>query len=176
MKIIVSGRSMKVTESLRNQVELKLDKFEKYFSSDVEAHVTMSHQKAMQIMEITIPLKNSAIFRVEESSEDMYKSLDLAVDKLSRQINKHKTNIQKRYKGHDSIKFDMIPENEPKNSDEKKIVKTKSFIMKPMDPEEAVLQMELVGHAFYVFLNGETNDINVVYARKDGDYGLIEPE
>jgi putative sigma-54 modulation protein len=176
MKIIVSGRNMKVTESLRNQVELKLDKFEKYFSSDVEAHVTMSHQKTMQTMEITIPLKNSAIFRVEESSEDMYKSLDLAVDKLSRQINKHKTNIRKRYKGHESIKFDMIPGNETKNNDEKKIVKIKSFIMKPMDPEEAVLQMELVGHAFYVFLNGETNDINVVYVRKDGDYGLIEPE
>lgn len=176
MKIIISGRNMKVTESLRNQIELKLEKFEKFFSSDVEARVTMSHQKAMQTLEITIPLKNSAIFRVEESSEDMYKSLDLAVDKLGKQISKHKTNIHKRYQGHKSIRFDMIPGIKAKDSDEKKIVKMKSFIMKPMDPEEAVLQMELVGHNFFVFLNGETNDINVVYIRKDGNYGLIEPE
>ena len=176
MKIIVSGRNMKVTESLRNQIELKLEKFDKFFTSDVEAHVTMSHQKSMQTLEITIPLKNSAIFRVEETSDDMYKSLDLAVDILSKQINKHKTNIRKRYQGHESIRFETAPGNQIKDNIEKKIVKIKSFMMKPMDPEEAVLQMELIGHNFFVFLNGETNDINVVYMRKDGDYGLIEPE
>ncbi|MBN2260213.1 MAG: ribosome-associated translation inhibitor RaiA [Clostridiales bacterium] len=176
MKIITSGRNMKVSDRMREQIELKLEKFEKFFNSDIEVHVTLSHQKTMQILEITIPLKNGAVFRAEESSEDMFKSLDLAVDKLSKQIKKHKTNIHKRYQTHDSIRFDMIPESENKNEVESKIVRTKSFIMKPMDPEEAVLQMELVGHNFFIFLNGETDNLNVVYVRKDGNYGVIEPE
>ena len=177
MKIIASGRNMKVAERMREQIELKLEKFSKYFNSDIEAHVTLSHQKAMQILEITIPLKNGAIFRVEETSEDMYKSLDLAVDKLSKQIKKHKTSLNRKYHSQESIRFDMIPESNPvEEVFEKKIVKNKTFIMKPMDPEEAVLQMDMLGHGFFVFLNGTTDDINVVYVRKDGNYGLIEPE
>jgi putative sigma-54 modulation protein len=177
MKITVSGRNMKVSDRMRDQIELKLDKFDKYFNTDVETLVTLSHQKTMQILEITIPLKNGAIFRVEENSEDMYKSLDLAVDKLSKQIKKHKTSLHRRFKSHESIRFDMIPDNGNKEEgNESKIVKNKTFIMKPMNPDEAVLQMEMLGHGFFVFLNGESNDINVVYIRKDGNYGLIEPE
>lgn len=176
MKIIISGRNMKVSDRMREQVELKLEKFEKYFNTNVEAHVTLSHQKTMQILEITIPLKNGAIFRVEETSEDMYKSLDLAVDKLGQQIKKHKTGLHKRFQSHDSIRFEMIPDGGEESAIASRIVRNKTFIMKPMDPEEAVLQMELLGHDFYVFLNGDTNDINVVYIRKDGNYGLIEPE
>ena len=176
MKITVSGRNMKVSDRMRDQIEIKLEKFDKYFNSDVECLVTLSHQKTMQILEITIPLKNGAIFRVEENSEDMYKSLDLAVDKLGKQIKKHKTSLHRRFKSHESIRFDMIPDNGNKEEGKRTIVKNKTFIMKPMDPEEAVLQMELLGHDFFVFLNGESNDINVVYIRKDGNYGLIEPE
>lgn len=176
MKVIVSGKNLKVSDSMREQIESKLEKFGKYFKSEIEVYVTVSHQKLTQIVEITIPLKNDAIIRVEESSDDMYKSLDFAIDKLRRQIKKHKTNLEKKYKSHESIRFDMIPEMKVKEDDTGiEIVKNKKFIMKPMDPEEAVLQMELVGHNFFVFLNGETDNVNVVYIRKDGGYGLIEP-
>ena len=107
MKIVISGRNMKVSDRVREQVELKFDKFGKLFNPDVEAHVTLSHQKTNQILEITIPIKDGVVFRVEETSEDMFKSLDLAVDKLNKQISKHKTNIHKRYKSHESIRFDI---------------------------------------------------------------------
>jgi putative sigma-54 modulation protein len=176
MKLIISGRNLKVSDRMKEQIEIKLERFEKLFNDEIEAHVTLAHQKTRQILEITIPLKNGGILRVEESSDDMFKSLDLAVDKLAKQIDKHKTNIKKRYQSNDSIRFDEAPTEVTQVENQKTIVKNKSFIMKPMDPGEAVLQMELVDHNFFVFLNGETNDINVVYKRRDGDYGLIEPE
>lgn len=174
MKVIVTGRNMKVSEPLRDAVESKLEKFDTYFRSDIEAHVTFSHQKSNQIVEITIPLKNGKLFRVEETTEDMYVSIDNAIEKLKKQIRKHKTKIEKRFHAHESIKFESIPLHE-ETEPESKIVRTKKFAVKPMDPEEAVLQMEMLGHDFFVFLNGETEEVNVVYMRKDGDYGLIEP-
>jgi len=176
MKLIISGRNLKVSDRMKEQIEIKLERFEKLFNDEIEAHVTLAHQKTRQILEITIPLKNGGILRVEESSDDMFKSLDLAVDKLAKQIDKHKTNIKKRYQSNDSIRFDEAPAEVTQVENQKTIVKNKSFIMKPMDPGEAVLQMELVDHTFFVFLNSETNDINVVYTRRDGYYGLIEPE
>lgn len=179
MKVIVSGKNMAVTDSLKENIEQKFGRFEKYFRTDVEAHVTLSYQdvktaKNCQIVEVTIPLKNGVIFRGEEYSDDMYTAIDKVVDKLKRQIDKHKTKIEKRYHKHDTIRFENIPDLK-EEAPEQKIVKTKQFAVKPMDAEEAVLQMEMLGHDFYVFMNHESEEINVVYIRKDGHYGVIEP-
>ncbi|WP_129600302.1 ribosome hibernation-promoting factor, HPF/YfiA family [Anaerophilus nitritogenes] len=173
MIVKVSGKNLEVTDALRDMIEGKLEKFGKYFKEDVEAQATLSVEKNRQIIEITVPI-NGSMIRAEESTEDMYSSVDKVVDKLNRQIRKHKTKLQKRYKGHDTIRFENIPTLEG-NRDEAKIVKTKRFPVKPMDPEEAILQMELLGHSFFVFTNSETEEVSVVYKRKDGNYGLIEP-
>lgn len=174
MKVIVTGRNLVITDAIKDQVEKKLSKFDKYFKSDVEAHATFSTQRNNHIVEVTIPLRNGSIFRAEGITEDMYASIDEAIDKIAKQMKKHKTKIEKKFHAHDSIKFEAIPDmTEP--IVEASIVKTKRFAVKPMHPEEAVLQMELLGHDFFVFLNGETEEVNVVYKRKDGDFGLIEP-
>lgn len=174
MKIKVSGRNLEVTDALRDTVIAKLERFGKYFKEDTEAQATLSVEKNRQILEVTIPI-NGSLLRVEEATDDMYASVDRVVDKLNRQIEKHKTKLEKRYRGHDTIRFENIPDVEPAERNEARIVKTKRFAVKPMDAEEAVLQMELIGHNFFVFTNAETDDINVVYKRKDGHYGLIEP-
>lgn len=177
MKVIVSGRNIDVTDAIRTQIESKLDKFDKFFRSDIEVHATVGSIKGIGSIEITIPLKNGAIIRAEEKDRDLYAALDMAVDKLGKQIKKHKTKLEKQYRSHDTIKFEAIPNLEAgEEEDSHDIVKTKSFPVKPMAPEEAVLQMELLGHNFFVFLNGETDEVNVVYARKDGKFGLIEPQ
>ncbi|MBU5486096.1 ribosome-associated translation inhibitor RaiA [Clostridium sp. MSJ-11] len=174
MKIIVNGKNIEITNALRNVVEKKLDKLDKYFSPNVEAHATLSVQKSRQIIEVTIPF-NGVILRGEEATEDMYASIDLVVDKLERQIRKQKTKLQKRLHG-DSLKFQFIPDEERKDVQEPRIVKTKKFAIKPMSDEEALLQMELLGHNFFVYESADTGDVNVIYKRKDGNYGLIEPE
>ncbi|MBU5270113.1 ribosome hibernation-promoting factor, HPF/YfiA family [Clostridium cochlearium] len=175
MKITVTGKNIEVTNALRNVVEKKLEKLDKYFKPDIEAQVTLSVEKNRQIIEVTIPF-NGVILRGEEANEDMYASIDLVIDKLERQIRKQKTKLQKRMYG-DSLRFQFIPDYEgDKSKEESKIVKTKRFAMKPMSSEEAVLQMELIGHNFFVFENGDTGEVNVIYKRKDGNYGLIEPE
>ncbi|MBB6216446.1 putative sigma-54 modulation protein [Anaerosolibacter carboniphilus] len=174
MRVRVSGRNLAVTDALKDTITSKLEKFGKYFKEDTEAQATLSVEKNRQIIEITIPI-NGSILRAEESTEDMYASVDKALDKLNRQIGKYKTKLEKRYQGHDTIRFEYIPDVEPGEKSESKIVRTKRFSIKPMDPEEAVLQMELLGHNFFVFTNGDTEEVNVVYKRKDGDYGLIEP-
>ena len=176
MKVIVTGRNMHVRDSLVEQVEKKLSKFERYFNSDIEVHATFSHQKADQIVEITIPLKQGTTIRAEERSGNMESSIDMAIDKLARQISKHKTKLEKRYRGHETIRFEEIPNAETGEPDGPQIVRNKKFFMKPMDPEEAAMQMELLGHNFFVFRNRDTEEMNVVYARKDGKFGLIEPE
>ncbi len=176
MNIIISGRNMRVRDSIKEMVENRLEKFDKYFHRDIEAHVTFSHQKNDQIVEITIPLKKGVTFRAEARSEDMPLSIEMAIDKLEKQITKHKSRLETRYKGHDSIRFEEIPEVYEEEQDGPIIVKNKRFHMQPMDPEEATMQMELLGHTFFVFLNSETEEVNVVYARKDGKFGLIEPE
>lgn len=175
MNIILSVRNIEVTEALKNAVEDKLSKYEKYFKSDIDVHATMGVQKNRQIFEVTIPLKNDVIIRVEESSEDMYSSIDLAVDKLARQIQKHKTKLEKRFRTHETIRFEQIPLTANMVEADHSVVKTKKFPIKPMDAEEAILQMEMLGHNFFVFKNSENDEVNVVYLRKDGKYGLIEP-
>lgn len=174
MKIVVSGRNIEVTQGIREAVEKKLSKLEKYFKPEVEAHVTLNVEKNRQIVEVTIPF-NGVILRGEESNNDMYASIDIVSDKLERQVRKQKTKLERR-KHSDSLRFQNIPDYHSKGNEEAKIVKTKKFAIKPMSEEEAVLEMELLAHNFFVFENANSNEVNVVYKRKDGNYGLIEPE
>jgi putative sigma-54 modulation protein len=181
MKITVSGKNMEITEALRSAAEEKLSKLDRYFNPNVEAHVTFkveknkSVSKAKQVIEVTIPF-NGVILRGEEATDDMYKSIDFVIDILERQIRKQRTRLEKRNYGVDSLRYQFIPSPEEEESDEIKIVRTKRFAVKPMSAEEAILQMELLGHAFYVFMDSDTDEVNVVYKRKDGNYGLIGPE
>ncbi|KOA18340.1 putative sigma-54 modulation protein [Clostridium homopropionicum DSM 5847] len=175
MNITVNGKNIIITEGLRDAVERKLTKLEKYFSPSVEANTTLSVQKNRQIVEVTIPF-NGVILRAEEDNDDMYAAIDLVLEKLEKQIRKQKTKLERRKYG-DSLRYQLIPEyNLNSDEEEFKIVKTKRFPVKPMNEEEAILQMELLGHNFFVYTNADTNEINVVYKRKDGKYGLIEPE
>ncbi|NFO97278.1 ribosome-associated translation inhibitor RaiA [Clostridium botulinum] len=177
MNIKVIGKNIEVTKGLREAVERKLSKLDKYFDPSVKVITTLSVQKSRQIVEVTIPF-NGVILRAEEANIDMYAAIDLVLEKLERQIRKQKTKLEKRKHG-DALKFQFIPEYVPKDAEdnvESKIVKTKRFAIKPMSNEEAVLQMELLGHNFFVFRNSDTDEVNVLYKRKDGQYGLIEPE
>lgn len=176
MNITVNGKNITVTKGLKEAVERKLSKLEKYFSPSVEANATLSVQKNRQIVEVTIPF-NGVILRAEEGNDDMYSAIDIVLEKLERQIRKQKTKLERRKYG-DALKFQFIPDynSSADVNDEFKIVKTKRFPVKPMNDEEAILQMELLGHNFFVYTNADTNEVNVVYKRKDGQYGLIEPE
>jgi putative sigma-54 modulation protein len=181
MKITVRGKNVEITDALRSAAEEKLSKLDRYFNPNVEAHVTFrveknrSVQKAKQVIEVTIPF-NGVILRGEEATDDMYKSIDLVIDILERQIRKQRTKLEKRNYGNDSLRYQSIPLPEEEESDEIQIVKTKRFAVKYMSAEEAVLQMELLGHNFFVFRDSDTEQVNVVYKRKDGNYGLIGPE
>lgn len=174
MKITVNGKNIEVTNGLRSAVEKKLSKLDKYFTPDIEAHATLSVQRNRQIIEVTIPF-NGVILRGEESNDDMYASIDLVVDKLERQIRKQKTKLQRRTHS-EALKFQVIPDEKPDGKTEPKVVKTKRFSVKPMSDDEAVLQMELLGHSFFVYENDENGEVNVLYKRRDGNYGIIEPE
>lgn len=174
MRITISGRNIDVTQGLKDSIHEKLGKLDKYFTPETEMIVTLSVERNRQKIEVTIPIKGSVI-RAEEVSDDMYVSIDLVQEIIERQMRKHKTRLVNRYRnaGHFQPAFiDM----ESTESDEVKIVRTKKFAIKPMDPEEACIQMELSGHSFFVFRNAETDDVNVVYKRKGNTYGLIEPE
>ena len=176
MKMNYAGKNVEVTDALRDVTEKKLTKLDKYFQKDIEGNVTFSTQKNRKIIEVTINLPGT-IIRAEESSDDMYASIDKAVDVLERQVRKHKTKLQKRYKNTETIRFEnVLPLSVEEDNDRPKLVKTKTFTLKPMSSEEAILQMELLRHNFFVYLDGESNDVGVVYKRKDGDYGLIEPQ
>lgn len=175
MKIKIIGKNIELTEALREVVEKKLSKLDKYFNPNIEATVTLSVQKNRKIIEVTIPF-NGVILRGEEVNDDMYASIDLVVDKMERQIRKQKTRLERRLYG-GSLRFQNFPEADIHDkAEDTKIVRTKKFAFKPMSVEEAVLQMELLGHSFFVYQSAETDEVNVVYKRKDGHYGLIEPE
>jgi putative sigma-54 modulation protein len=176
MRIIVSAKNMELTNALKNVVEKKLSKLDRYFDPLVEARATLSVEKNRQTIEVTIPF-GGIVLRGEETNEDMYASIDLVVDKIERQIRKQKTKLARR--NHMSaLKFQFIPDQDDTEEEdtEPKIVRTKRFAFKPMSPEEAVLQMEMLGHDFFIYQNADSEEINVVYKRKDGNYGLIEPE
>ena len=174
MRIIISGKNIDMTPGLKSAVEEKLGKLDKYFTPDTEANVTLSVEKDRQKIEVTIPIKGSVI-RAEQVSEDMYASIDLAQEIIERQMRKHKTRLVNKYRGAGALAPAYI-EEEPEEAAEIKIVRTKRFAIKPMDPEEACLEMELTGHNFFVFRDSETDDVCVVYKRKGNTYGLIEPE
>lgn len=176
MRIVISGKNISITEALRATVERKLGKFDRYFDDDTEAHVTMSVEKSRHIVEVTIPL-NGSILRAEEATDDMYTSVERVLQKLERQIHKHKTKLEKRIKEgafkYTQPLFDIGTEPEEIQPE---VVRIKRFALKPMSVEEAITQMDLLGHDFFVFSNADTNEVNVVYKRKDGGYGLIEPD
>ena len=176
MKVTVIAKNMELTDALKEIVQKKISKLEKYFEAKVEAKATLSVQKSRQIIEVTIPF-NGVILRGEEATSDMYKSLDLVEDKLERQIRKQKTRLSRKHGG--SLRFGEINNMEIKQSeeeDEGKLVRVKKFGVKPMNSEEAMLQMDLLGHNFFVYQDADSNKVNVIYKRKDGDYGLLEPE
>lgn len=174
MKITVSGKNMDITDALRDYAVKRISKIDKYFDNDIEAQVTMNVEKDRHIVEVTIPI-NGIILRGEEETADMYSSIDLVVEKLERQIHKYKTKINRKLRK-TAFKFDNKGKIEDAKNEEPKVVKTKRFAVKPMTIEEAILQMNLLGHDFFVFFNAETEEANVLYKRKDGNYGLIEPE
>jgi len=175
MKVNVSGKNINVTQALKDYAEKKVGKLERFFDSHVEAQVTLSVEKDRHIVEVTMPLNiNGMLLRGETETADMYSSIDLVVDKLEKQIEKYKTKILRNIKK-PPLK-NNITEVKEFEADQPKIVKVKRFAIKPMDVEEAVMQMELLGHDFFVFSNAETDQVNVVYKRRDGNYGLIEPE
>ena len=174
MRYTITGRNIDVTPGLREAVIEKIGKLERYFNQDTEAIITLSVTKDRQKIEVTIPVKGH-IIRAEEQSTDMYGSIDLVEEIIERQLKKYKTKLIDKKQSH--IDFsEFYVQEETEADDEIKIEKVKKFAMKPMDPEEACVQMELLGHSFYVFLNAETEEVNVVYKRKGQTYGLIEPE
>ena len=174
MKFVIVGRNIEVTPGLRDAVEDKIGKLEKYFNPDTEVHVTLSVEKDRQKIEVTIPVKGS-IIRSEQVSNDMYVSIDLVEEIIERQLKKYKTKIVDKQQSAGAFS-QLFLENDDLDDEEIKIVRTKKFDIKPMYPEDACIQMELLGHSFFVFINAETDQVNVVYKRKGDTYGLIEPE
>ena len=176
MRYTITGRNIEVTPGLKAAVEKKIGKLEHFFTPDTEVIVALSAQKDQQKIEVTIPVKGNTI-RAEESSTDMYVSIDLVEEIIERQIRRYKKKLIDKKQA--AIAFSQAfieDEEDTAYEDDIQIVKPKKFAMKPVNPEEACLQMEMLGHNFFVFLNSETEQVNVVYKRKNGTYGLIEPE
>lgn len=174
MRITISGKNIDVTDGLRNAIEDKLSKLERYFTPETDIVVTLSVEKERQKIEVTIPVKGN-IIRSEQVSNDMYVSIDLVEEVIERQLKKYKNKIVDQQQAAGNFQQEFI-EKEVEDDEEIKIIRTKRFGMKPMYPEDACIQMELLGHNFFVFQNAETEEVNVVYKRKGSTYGLIEPE
>lgn len=173
MNIIIVGRKCTPKEAFKERAEKKLAKVERFFGEDTEAKVTVTVEKSVQRVEITVK-HNGMVFRAEEVSNDMIEALDRCVDSLIRKIRKNKTKIEKKLR---SGAFDYYTQEAPiPEESEYEILRIKKVGLKPTSPDEAILQMNLVGHQFYMFLNDDTNEINVVYRRKDGGYGILEYE
>ena len=178
MRISISAKNLEISDYLRELVDKKVSKLERYFPQDTVAQVTLSVERNRHIVEVTIPY-DGGLIRAEEVTGDMYASIDNVLDKLEKQILRHRTRLEKSLRSGAfkyeqplySSSYDEFDEEEGPQ-----IVRVKRFHIKPMDEQEALLQAELLGHSFYVFLNAETTAINVLYKRKDGNYGLIEPE
>jgi len=180
MKYNIRGQHISVTEALKDYVEKKLSRLEKYFETPLssEVNVTLSVIKNRQGVEVTIPL-TGVMLRAEEKHDDMYAAIDLVVDKLERQIRKHKTKVNRKLRQDRGMKALFVEEPESavqvlEEDEDFQVVRTKRHTLKPMDIEEAILQMNMVGHSFFVFANAESKEVNVVYRRSDGRYGLIE--
>ncbi len=174
MKFVIVGKNIDVTPGLKSAVEDKLGKLDKYFSEDTIVHVTLSVERNDQKIEVTIPVKGS-IIRSEQVSSDMYVSIDLVEEIIERQLKKYKNKIIDKHQAAASFTKSFV-EEDLDDEEEVKIDRIKKFDIKPMYPEDACVQMELLGHSFFVFMNADTDQVNVVYKRKHNSYGLIEPE
>lgn len=176
MKITITGRGMELTEGLKSAVEKGLAKLDRYFAPDTPCHVTLSANKEGKRIEVTIPMKGN-IIRSEQVSDDMYVSIDLVEESIEKQLLKYRHKLIDRKQTATALSDAFVEEDEDEDDEEEiRIVRTKRFGMKPMYPEDACMQMDLLGHDFFVFQNAQTDEVNVVYKRKNGTYGLIEPE
>lgn len=176
MNYIVSGKNIDVTEGLKSAIYDKLGRLEKFFAEDTDVQITFSVEKERQKIEVTIPMKGH-IIRAEQSSDDMYVSIDLVVEVIERQVTRYKKKIVDKEQNAAYIQNDFFNVDEDDLDDEEiKIIRSKRFAVKPMYPEDACVQMDLLGHNFFVFRNAETDEVNVVYKRKGNTFGLIEPE
>lgn len=177
MRISITARNMEVSENLRKLIEKKTRKLGRYFREDTEVLVGLNVERNRHIMEVTAYF-DGIVIRAEDHSGDMYTTLDKVLQKLERRIRKYRTKLDKKL--HDEAFVSEAPvfggTDEEEEFKEPRVVRTKNFALKPMSVEEAIMQMDLLGHDFYVFSNAETEEVNVVYRRKDGNYGLIEPE
>ena len=179
MIITISGKNIEVSDYLEELINKKVSKLDKNFPKDTQAHVTLSVERNRHIVEVTIPYAGG-IIRGEETSGDMYASVDNVLSKLEKQIVRHRTKLEKSlragaFRAPEPVYADAFTQDDL-DEEAAKVVKVKRFDIKPMTVDEAMLQLEMLGHSFYMFTNGDTNQINVIYKRKDGNYGLIEPE
>lgn len=174
MKITLRGKNIEITEAIEKKVADKLSKFDKYFivSENVEAKVLVRTYPYGQKIEVTIPTEY-VLLRAEVVDEDLYNAIDLVIDKLEGQIRKYKTRLNRKSKDN-KLAFNIASIEPLDEEEEDVLVKTKTIDPKPMDMEEAIMQMELIGHSFFVYRDTETDSISIVYRRRDGDYGLIE--
>lgn len=174
MRVTVKGKNVEVTDALQNYAEKKVEKLEKYLPIR-NATVRESVQRNWQVVEITLEA-DGVLLRSEERSDNMYASVDLAVEKLEKQISRFKGKLMERAHPGTSPKEQIAVEAAEPTSEVPRIVRTKSVTLKPMTAEEAAMQMELVNHSFYIFLNSDNDLVSAIYKREDGNYGLIEPE
>jgi putative sigma-54 modulation protein len=174
MKMNVRGKNIEITPALREYVEKRVGKITKYFDALGDISAVLKVEKGHHIVEVTVPI-NGMLLRGEESTNDMYTSIDLVVDKIEKQIEKYKTKISRKLRT-GTFKGELVPNFSESDNEDYKLVRTKRFAVKPMAAEEAIMQMDLIHHDFFVFMNSDTEEVNVIYRRKDGNYGLIEPE
>ena len=173
MKVLIKSKNYKPSERLQGNVETKFSKLGRYFQDDVTTTVLFSRFKDKVKVEATINCKQ-AVFRAEAAEENVYDAIDQIIDRLSNQMSKFKGRLEDRYKENKALKFEFIPSGDDEEEEELTVVKRKQFELQPMNYEEAILQMEMLGHNFFVFFDMDTNSVNVVYKRRGGDYGLIE--
>ena len=175
MNVIITSKNLNASDRLVNTIEGKLSKLDKYFSKTTTAQVTISLVKNRQTIEATIS-SGGMIFRAQDTSNDIYSSIDVVVSKLSGQMSKFKSKLIKKHKDSRIADFTALPDSDDTSGSEISISRRKKFTLQPMSPEEAILQMELLNHDFFVFLNMETDSVGIVYKRNEGDYGLLETE
>ena len=176
LKFNIRGENVDLTDAIRDYVEKRISKISKFLEDNVDAtaHVNLKvYKNKTYKVEVTIPLPYLTL-RAEETSNDMYASIDLVTDKLERQIRKYKTKVNRKSREKGLKNMEFVPSDDSDDTDALKIVRTKEISLKPMDSEEAVLQMDMLGHDFFIFQDADTNGTSVVYRRKDGRYGLIE--
>lgn len=174
MNIQVRGKNIEITPALKDYVAKRIGKVSRYFDDLGDISAILTVEKGRHIVEVTVPVQGM-VLRGEEATSDMYTSIDLVIEKIERQIRKYKTRLARRIRGN-AFKDDLVPVAREPEKDDSNVVKTKRFIVKPMSAEEAIMEMNLVNHDFFVFMDAESEKINVVYRRKDGQYGLIDPE